>query len=358
VSADPPDLPGPPDPSLDRLYRVLTADGSANELADRPAALAMFRDRRRQPRRWFSLPRGTAAAALVIAAGTAAAYAAVLPAPVQHIAYRLLDGIGVPDAKHPSASASARPGTVTLPSTTSNSAVAAATVPACPCPTGKPEPNPVQNPVPARDLVLALAYARIPADGNEILSGRLAPGGRAEPGVRVRLWERVRNGRSGWGVAGTAVTDRRGEVTFTVQHLTSNATFRLSGPKGAASLPVTVTVIPPVSLRLTAGKQAGTDLLTAVAPFADAGDAVVLQELSGGGWRRIGEHTLDQGHQAFFAIRIPASGSLVYRVVLPRTSSHGWSASGRVRAAARGRPTPRPTPTRPRVTRPSPPASP
>jgi hypothetical protein len=355
VSADPPDLHEPADPSLDRLYRALTADGSADELADRPAALAMFRARRRQPRRRFAVPRGTAAAALVIAAGTAAAYAAVLPAPVQHMAYRLLYGIGVPDAKHhPSASASAGPSATNLPSTTSNSAVSASPVPTCPCPAATPVPHPIQNPAPARDLVLAPEYARIPADGDDILSGRLAHGGRAENGVRVRLLERVSSDRSGWWVASTAVTDRRGDVTFTVQHLTSNAAFRLSGPKGAASAPVTVTVIPPVSLDLAAGQQAGTDLLTAAAPFAGTGDAVVLQELSDGVWRRVGEHPLDGDHEASFAVRIPASGSLVYRVVLPRTSSHGWSASSRVRVTAPWRPKPRPTP---RVTKTSRPAS-
>jgi hypothetical protein len=344
VSADPPDLPGPADPSLDRLFRALTADGSADELAGRQAALAMFRARRRRPRPRFTFPLGTAAAALVLAAGTAAAYAAILPAPVQHIAYRLLDGIGVPDAHH----SSARPSATMIPSTASNSAVSASAVPVSPGPTYPPKPNPVQNPVPVQNLALGPAYAQIPAGGDDILSGRLAPGGRAEAGVTVRLLERD-GGRPGWRAVGRAVTDRVGDVTFTVQHLTSNATFRLTGPKGAASLPVVVTVVPSVSLHLAAGRQPGTDLLTAVAPFADTGDGVVLQELSGGIWRRVGEHWLDGGHRAYFTVRIPRSGGLVYRVVLPRTSSHASSVSGRVRVAARLRPKPRPT--RPRVLR-------
>jgi hypothetical protein len=344
VSIDPPDLPGPADPSVDRLIRVLTADGSADELAGREAARAMFRDSRRRPRLRFSFTMSTAAAAVVVAAGLATAYAAVLPAPVQHFAYRLLDGVGVPDAHHPGA----RPGAATIPSTTSNSAVSASPVPASPGLTGTPTPNPAQNVAPAQALVLVPAYARIPAGGNDVLSGRLAPGGRAEPGVRVRLLEHV-HGVPGWRLAGGAVTDRRGNVTFTVQQLTRNASFRLAGPKGATSPPVVVTVVPPVSLHLKAGRKPGTDLLTAVIPLAETGDPVVLQVLSGTVWRDVGEHPLGPGHQASFTVRVPASGHLEYRVVLPPTRSHGSSVSGPVRVAAR--PEPAPQPTRPRVTK-------
>jgi hypothetical protein len=351
VSADPPDLLGPPDPAVDRLVRALTADGSADELADRDAARSMFRDSRRRPRRRYSLPMSAAAAAVVVAAGLASAYTAVLPAPVQHFAYRLLAGVGVPDAHHPAE----QPGAITVPSTASNSAVTASTIPASSHPAGTPAPNPTQNPVPRQDLVLASAYARITAGGDDILSGRLALGGRAEPGARVRLLEQV-DGVAGWRPAGRAVTDRQGDVTFTVQHLTSNASFRLAGPKGATSLPVVVTVIPPVSLHLAAGRKPGTDLLTAVAPFADPGDAVILQEWSGKDWRSVGQHLLNQGHQAYFTVRIPASGGLEFRVVLPPTRRHGRSVSGRVRVAVR--PEPAPHPARPRVTRTDPPTLP
>jgi hypothetical protein len=351
VSADPPDLLGPPDPAVDRLIRALTADGASDELASRPAALVMFRDSRRRPRRRYSLPVSAAAAAVVVAAGLASAYAAVLPAPVQHFAYRLLAGVGVPDAHHPAE----QPGAITVPSTASNSAVTASTIPASSHPAGTPTPNPTQNPVPRQDLVLASAHARIAAGGDDILAGRLALGGRAEPGVRVRLLEHV-DGVAGWRPAGRAVTDRQGDVTFTVQHLTSNASFRLAGPEGATSLPVAVTVIPPVSLHLAAGRKPGTELLTAVAPFADAGDAVILQEWSGKDWRSVGQHLLNQGHQAYFTVRIPASGGLEFRVVLPPTRRHGRSVSGRVRVAVR--PEPALHPARPRVTRTDPPTLP
>jgi hypothetical protein len=349
VSADFPDGTGPADPSLDGLLRALTADGSADELAGRAAALATFRRSRRRPRRRSAFSVSTAAAALVLAGGIAAAYAAVLPTPVQHIAFRMLDGIGVPDAHHPRPSSSTPPATTSIPSTTSHTAAAASPTAARRGQTGTRGANT------APALVLTAAQAQIPADEDDVLSGRLVRGGRAEPGVRVLLLERV-GGLPGWQAAGSAVTDRRGDVTLIVRQLTSNASFRLTAPGGAASRPVFVTVIPPVYLDVTAGKKPGTDVLTATAPFADTGDVVVLQELSGGRWHSVRRHLLDAEHQASFTVRIPGSGDLVYRVVLRRTSFHGPSASGQVWIAATSGPVP--APTRPPATRTSQPALP
>jgi hypothetical protein len=334
VSTDFPDGPGPADPSLDGLIRALTADGSTDELAGRQAALAMFkRSRRRSHRRSHrrsAFPIGTAAAAVLIAGGIAAAYAAVLPAPVQHIAFRMLDGIGVPDAHHPSAP----PVASSIPSTTSNTAVsasptaAAAPRSACPCQSVTPGPD-----APAA-LVLTAASARIPAEGTDVLYGRLAPGGQAEPGVGLWLVERVA-GRGGWQVAGSAITDGHGDVTLTVRSLTSNASFRLTVPGGPSSPPVRITVIPPVYLTLAAGQAPGADTLTAAAPFADAGDAVVLQQWSRGRWRSVGERQLGRDHLASFTVKVPRSGGGPrYRVVLPPTVSHGWSVSGQVQVTA------------------------
>jgi len=349
VSADFPDGTGPADPSLDVLVRALTADGSADELAGRAAALAMFRRSRRAPRRRPAFSLSTAAAAALLAGGIAAAYAAVLPAPVQHIAFRMLNGIGVPDAHHSPPSAGAPLVTTSVPSTTSNTAAptspaprsptAASPTTACRCQTGTPGPAGIQG------LVLTAAQARIPAGEGDVLSGRLVRAGRAEPGVTVRLLERV-GGLGGWQAAGSAVTDGQGDVTLTVGELTSNASFRLTAPGGAASPPVFVTVIPPVYLDVTAGQKAGTDTLTATAPFADTGDVVVLQELSGGSWHSLRKHLLDADHQTSFTVRIPGSGDLEYRVVLPKTSSHGRSASGPVVIAAQPAPAPQPTRTK------------
>jgi hypothetical protein len=364
VSTDRPDLTEPHDPALDGLFRALTADGTAGELAGRTAALEMFRDsqaepprfrphqvqpgrlrqghlrqghlrqghlrqdtrprRLRPPRFRLAVSMGTAAATLVLAGGISAAYAAALPAPVQHIAYRMLGRIGVPDA-HPSAPAASasRPAAVVAP-TTSAPATAG-----CPCPASGPAS--ASSP----DLTLAAALAQIPAGGDEILSGRLASGGRSEAGVRVRLFEHVA-GQPGWRVAGSAVTGASGQVTLTVDHLTSNASFRLAARRGTVSAPVLVTVIPRVSLRLARG-QAGMDVLTARAPYAQAGDPVVLQERAGGRWYSVGERALGPDHLATFSVLIPASGHLEYRVIMPRTRTHGPAASGPVRIGARTR---------------------
>jgi hypothetical protein len=335
VSTEPPELTEPTelrDPALKSLVRALTADGTADETAGRQAALEMFRASRRRPRRRrFAVSVSAAAAALVLAGGTAAAYAAALPAPVQHIAYRMLGSIGVPDTQRPAPSPGApAPGTPKsggggLAVSTPSRPPARATT-ACPCPGGGPAAGAAEN------LALAAARAQILAGGNVVLAGQLTSGGRPEAGVRVRLSERAGAG-PGWQETGSAVTGSGGAVTLTVRHLTSNASFRLTAPGGAVSPPVAITVIAPVHLTLAASGRAGLDLLAARAPFAQAGDVVVLQELSGGVWQHVGERVLGPGHRAFFTVLVPRSGQAEYRVVLPATAVHGPSASGWVRVA-------------------------
>ena len=332
MSTEPPELTEPRDPALRSLVRALTADGTAEETAGRQAALEMFRASRRRPRRHrWAVSVSAAAAALVLAGGTAGAYAAALPAPVQHIAYRMLGSIGVPDTKQPAPSPGApapnapKSGVPGLAASTPPRPSAHATT-ACPCPGGGPAAGTAGN------LVLTAARARILAGGKVVLAGQLTSGGRPEAGVRIRLFERAGAG-PGWRKTGTAVTGSGGAVTLTVRHLTSNASFRLAVPGGAVSPPVAITVIAPVHLALAAAGRAGLDLLTARAPFAQAGDVVVLQELSGGVWQRVGERVLGRGHRAFFTVLVPRSGQAEYRVVLPATAVHGPSVSGWVRVA-------------------------
>jgi hypothetical protein len=365
MSADPPELPGPGDPALDQLFRALTADGSPGELAQRDAALTMFRDRqgdtfrdrqgdtlrdrqgdrqgdsRGRPRRFRLASSVSMAAAVVIIGGIAgAAYSAALPAPVQHIAYHLLDGIGVPDAHGPAPSSSAR-GAVPGPSAGPASAVPssaraaanpttpAASAPAsCPCQAGEPSGATAQR------VLLTVARAQIPADGDDVFSGRLAQGGEPESGVQAQLFEHV-DGGSGWSLAGSATTGRDGDVTLTVAHLTSNASFHLTGPAGTASPAVTVTVIPPVSLRQIPGLLAGTRILIATAGFANVGDVIVLQELSGTTWYTIRGHALGGDHQTAFTVVTPRSADRYYRVVIPGTVTHGTSVSGPLALAPR-----------------------
>jgi hypothetical protein len=352
VSTDRPDLAEPRDPALDGLFRALTADGTAEELAGRPAALEMFRTSRREPphprqsrlrsphprqhrlrphlrphrfrplRVRLAFSMSTAAAALVLVGGLAAAYAAALPAPAQHIAYHVLGRIGVPDAHRPAPSASTPRPAVSIAPTRSARATG------CPCPTGRPGADA------APDLILTAAQAQIRADGPDVLSGRLASGGRPEADVRVRLFEHVA-GHPGWRAAGSAVTDATGEVTLTVAHLTRDASFRLTARGGAVSPPVLITVIPPVYLHLAPGEQPGIDVLTARAPFAETGDVVELQERVGGVWYGVRLRVLGPDHRASFRVLIPSSGGLQYRVVLPRTAAHGSAASSTVQVGVR-----------------------
>jgi hypothetical protein len=126
------------------------------------------------------------------------------------------------------------------------------------------------------------------------------------------------------------VTDGRGDVTLTVPGLISNAAFRLADPKGVVCAPVAITVIPQVFLDVTPGLLPGRDRLTVLAPFADPGDVVVLQERSGGVWHRVAAHVLGPDDRTFFSVLIPAAGNAEYRVVLPRTIAHGRSVSNPV----------------------------
>lgn len=327
MNADDLDLSELADPALDGLVRALTADGTAGELAGREAALAIFRASRRRPRRLrLAVSMSTAAAAVVLAGGLAAAYAAALPAPVQHIASRMLGRIGVPDTPRPAPPSGAPGVAVSIPATPS-----APAIDACRCQSGGPGPG-IGTAVPS--VVLAAARTQIPAGGQVVLSGWLAAGGRPEAGVRVGLSEDVAGG-PGWQAAGSAVTDGDGEVTLTVAHLTSNASFRLDAPGRAVSAPVVITVIPRVYLGLAPGQRPGLVTLTATAQFAQPGDVVVLQRLSGGIWYRVGLRVLGPDHLASFTVRIPLLEEAAYRVVLPRTADHGRSASRPVRLAPR-----------------------
>jgi hypothetical protein len=100
VSTDFPGDGGLSEPSLDCLVRALTAGPTADELVAEDAALARFRSSARRPSRRLPYARraalATVAVAVTLVGSTAAAYAAVLPAPVQHVAHRFLDRIGVP----------------------------------------------------------------------------------------------------------------------------------------------------------------------------------------------------------------------------------------------------------------------
>ena len=111
------DAPELNDPAIRALVALLTSGPTRQELAGQDSALAMFRaeqpvpaarpaaaptglGRHRQVRRRIRLShRLAAAASAVVAAGfVSAGYAAVLPSPLQHAAYRILGFVGMPDS--------------------------------------------------------------------------------------------------------------------------------------------------------------------------------------------------------------------------------------------------------------------
>ena len=334
-----PGEPGFREPGLDHLIKALTADGYPRELAGRDAALAAFRTVSRQPRRRsrfsfplsWSRPLTTSArlsavtAALVAAIGgfTAAAYAQVLPAPVQHIAYSVLAPIGVPDS--PSSASPARSGTHprSAPGAPARHVHGASPSALCPCPAASSS-----RAIAGSALVLSVTRAQLPAGGTDVFSGRLTYHSHPEPGVQVRLLEQAATAPR-WRVVATGVTGRQGGVQFSVPYLTQNTAFLVTVPDRMSSAQVTVTVIPRVLLRIVPGHV--TDRLVASARFGDPGDVVVLQELSGGAWRNVATQTLGAGHRAIFKVPASASPGPYYRAVLAATGAHGPGVSGLVR---------------------------
>lgn len=306
------DDPWPREPGLDHLVRALTAEPTAAELAGQDAALKMFRANRgrKRHRAPFVYRIGVAAAVITVAAGVAAAaYVALLPAPAQHAADDLVDRI-VADMHHHHHHHhhGARP---------------AGQHPATPLPSQPSQPT-VAAPV---QLVLAAERPQIVAGTDDVLSGQLTDA----PGVPVQLFERL-GGQSNWRLVGRTVTGSGGDVTLTVPNLTTNASFRLADAGGSMSEPVLITVVPAVTIDLASGPQPHTGVVTANALFAEPGDIMILQSLSGGVWHSISEQRVDQDHLAAFTVPMPFPGARAYRAVLPGTAAHASSVSGPVQA--------------------------
>jgi hypothetical protein len=329
-------------PELDPLLRALTADPAPAELTGEESAVAMFRAQRAVPRtagrkRRFVPSMGMAAAAamVVAAALTGGAYAAVLPTPIQHIAHRVLARIGVPDARHSpsSAGASSTGPSSTGPSSTGPSRLAAANPAAARTSGSFPSVTrtaaAVQNPLPVPPIVLSAVRTEVAAGSSVTLDGRLAPGGAPMADARVQLLELD---GSRWRPVGAALTDGDGEATFTVRHVTRNTEFRLASrvvtTHTALSPPILVTVLPWLTVVISDGGPAGSDVITVTARSADPGDMVILQVATGTAWHDFTELRLNAAHQASFTVVVAAGQN--YRVVLPATRTHAGAVSAPV----------------------------
>lgn len=357
--------PIPEVPGVDDVVRALTTEGDAVELTGRQSALAMFRAVRDEsagfqpdgpqpaatqpwaaqqalrqpppasdrdagrhgrprpaqarvphPRRLTAL--GAMAAAIVVAGAgmTAAAYAQILPSPLQDIAHTVLAPIGVPSASPapaviPTASSTAIPN-VPTPSPTHLSSPQTS----CPCPTVTPSAH--------RSLRLRAARANVGYDDKDTFTGHVAKKGAPDADASVKLLERLSTSPGSWDVIATGATGPDGTATFVVAHIPADATFLLAGSGDLASLTsheVAVTVTPRLVVRHPARR-----VLVVTAHPAAAGEAVALERLQDGAWVTVATRPLDGLLSATFTVS-PAG---TYRFALPATTAHDAGVSRQV----------------------------
>ncbi len=236
--------PGKPD--LDQLVAALIADANGEELSGRDAALAAFRAARQRDgapgsARWYRSPSfgrpfaglsrrlATAGAALVVAAGiAAAAYSQALPGPVQQFAHTVFAPLGVPNG-HSS------PGTGSADITVSQTGKAGKKAGASPR-------TPSAQPSGGYRVTVAVSRARVPGGGVLAFTGRITDDGHPAADVVVRLFERVA-GTATERLVAIGVTGPRGGYRLVSPPLTATAVFRVAGPGTAHSVAIRVTVV-------------------------------------------------------------------------------------------------------------------
>ncbi len=242
----------PRKPDLDQLIAALTADGSAEELAGREAAVAAFRadgrhDATEGPGRGRRVsvrhpvttwpPRLAAVgAAVIVAAGVAAAAAPhALPGPAPDLAHTVVAPLGGPGSRQPSG----HPAAVTISTSGGKSGRSRHASSATPSP----------RPGNAYFLTLTTPRVRVPAGALIELSGRVTDHGRPVAGAPVRLFERLA-GSADWEPVASGVTGPRGGFRLLSPPLTKTAVFRVVGPDAKHSAAMRVAVADP---RVTAG---------------------------------------------------------------------------------------------------------
>jgi hypothetical protein len=357
---------GPIEPGLEQLLTTLTSGPAAGELAGEQDALAMFRANSRPPspaastapiasppartRRSIRIPRLRIAfisAGALVGGFAAAAYMAVLPAPVQHIAYDAFHVIGVPDARHykPTSGGSGSSPAVTPGGHSGSPGSSPSHHHSHPSPsgpshhhstapksktTGSPHPSasPSGSPSPSGTAVFAVHAASnlIPGGTSAVVDGQLTVGGTADAGVQVSLMERV-VGQSGWQLAGQATTSAQGDVTLTTPVLTSNARFRLTDAAGALSSGVLIRVQPVVTASIRYGSHGVKDYVSVSTQYDQPGNDVVLQVLRSGSWVTLKERVLNSSGGYVFTISATAQDGNTLRVAVLATRLHAAAAS-------------------------------
>jgi hypothetical protein len=347
VTRDPHHTPDPldnlADPVLGAVFRHLTSDPTPDELSGADAALAMFRSASSRPapvrsHRSRRAHRRSRVGGRLVAAGVAlavlggfvvAAYVQVLPEPLQRLADHV---IGV------SSRPPVRPGVTVSPSGMSSSAKSRPSHPSSRSQSPRsPHPRSPSPSVPAGSPSLTFAATRhqITAGGSVRIVASLGYGGRPAKNIQLSLTELPGGRRSTWRLADRAATGPQGRAVFTVASLTTNASFRVTGPHQITSGELSIVVIPSVSATLVTCHGRHSDLLVAV-PFAQRGDVVELEVSAAGRWQVVRHRRLHKTGRAEFSLgdrRI----SVTYRVVLLATAEHGRSVSSPVTVPARDR---------------------
>ena len=392
MTRDPLDDAGAADPGLGALFSDLTSPAVPSELAGQQAAMTMFaaanaaraktqdigitqssaphRPSRRTAARGRSRPPHrrparvgsrlvAAAGVLAVAFGFAAAgYAEALPAPLQRVAYHILGFAGVPDSRNQASpqissrgpGSGGRPSPTTVGSLTPTPRSGSSSSPGTrsgsprhktrsPRP-GSPSPSSPGSPSPSPPavgrIVITAAQTEIVAGDSAVITATLTTAGQPAPQATLSLLE-LAAGQDGWQQVARGKTSAQGQLTLTVPDLTTNASFRVSGPHGARSSEVDVVVAPPVSVSL-AGSAGHSEELLVTAPLAQPRDTVELEvSASGGSWRELRVHQLRKGRRTAFTVVVRKT-SLSYRVVLLATPVHGQSVSSPVTIAGRARP--------------------
>lgn len=353
MTRDPLDDLGQRDRGLVLLFSYLTSEPSAAELSGEYAALRMFRTAGEAAaplpsapghRLWPSRVRlggrlAAAATVAVLGGGFAAAgYAAVLPAPLQQVAHQLLGFAGVPNA--PGRPGSTRP-TVPVTSRRTTRGTVGPGRPGTPqpgssgpgsrSPSGSPSPRPSSSASPAGSVTITVAHRQIPAGGSVLITASFTRHGRPVGGVSLSFGE-LAAGRTTWHTVGRATTGPGGQASFAASDLTTNTSFRATGPGDAVSAEVSVVVIPAIAVSEVNGAHGRSEMLVVSIPLAQRADVVRLEDLVGGQWQLVRSHRLHQGGTEFSVV--PRKISVTYRVILPATAEHGSSVSPPATVAA------------------------
>jgi hypothetical protein len=405
---DPEEL-GDGEPGLEQLLRTLASPGTPRELAGEQAALTMFRAHVHAPasRPDLAAANGTAVAADALAAASArtgndrgvavqpvsggtrpmrqqaerragrpragrwlggrgvprlrlasigaaalvagfasAAYAAALPAPVQHAAYVAFHWAGVPDVHHakPTSSSGGPSSVTTGPGGHSSGPGAHPTPPGSTThPGGKKSGKPAGSPTPSASpsptspatgpVVLVISVqggaTQVPAGTPVTFDGQLTTGTKPDANVFVRLMERPA-GRLVWVRVDRAETNNLGDVVLTSPDLTRNARFRLAYATGTRSQVVVITVVPGLTTSLRLGPKGIKDYLTVSTTDAQKGDVVLLQVLKGGSWVTLQRHELNAKGATVFAFSATKRENEQVQAVLEATSLHAGATSATV----------------------------